>query len=69
MGLIKLLQLATTRKDYAITVLHNLQITTAHVKRRQSLRVLTSRCFLAVFSSRQSLSELSSTSDTASHNY
>jgi hypothetical protein len=41
------LRLLTTSKDYALTLLHTLQITTGHTKCSQSVTVFTSRCLIA----------------------
>jgi hypothetical protein len=47
-GFIELLQLVSTSKDYALTVLHTSQITAGHSKPSQSATVFTNRCLIAV---------------------
>jgi hypothetical protein len=46
-GFIDLLQLITTSKDYAVTVLHLSQITIGHTRSSQSVAVFTSCCLVA----------------------
>jgi hypothetical protein len=46
-GLIELLQLLTTNKDNAVTVLHTSQITIGHSRSSQSVVVFTSSCLVA----------------------
>jgi hypothetical protein len=46
-GFVEILQLVTTSKDYALTVLHTSQITIIHTRFSQSVTVLTSRCLVA----------------------
>jgi hypothetical protein len=40
------LQLVTTNKDYALSVLHTSRITTGHAKSSQSATVFNSRCLV-----------------------
>jgi hypothetical protein len=54
-GFIELLQLVTTSKDYALTVLHTSQITIGHTRSSQSVRVFTIRCLLAASKGGRSL--------------
>jgi hypothetical protein len=49
-GFNELLQLVTTSKDYAVTVLHTSQITIEHTRSSQSVAVFTSRCSIAASS-------------------
>jgi hypothetical protein len=49
-GLIELLQLVTTSKDYALTVRHASQITTGHAVSSQSVTLFTRRCLVAASS-------------------
>jgi hypothetical protein len=46
MGFIEPLQLVTTSKDYALTVLHISQIPIGHTRSSQSVTVFTSRCLV-----------------------
>jgi hypothetical protein len=46
-GFIELLQLVTTSKDYAPTVLQTSHITIGHTRSSQSVRIFTSRCLIA----------------------
>jgi hypothetical protein len=45
--LIELLQLVTTSKDSAITVLHTSPVTIGHTRSSQPVTVFTSRCLVA----------------------
>jgi hypothetical protein len=54
MGFIEFLQLVTTSTDYALTVLHTLQITIRHTRSSQSVTVFTSRCLVAAFNGERS---------------
>jgi hypothetical protein len=44
---IELLKVVTTRKDYALTVIHTSQITIGHTRSSQSVTVFTSHCLVA----------------------
>jgi hypothetical protein len=44
---IELLQLVTTSKDYAVTILHTSQITIGHTRSSHSATVFTSHCLVA----------------------
>jgi hypothetical protein len=46
-GFTELLQLKTTSKDYALTVLHTSQITTGCTRSSQSVTVFSSCCLVA----------------------
>jgi hypothetical protein len=45
-GFSELLQLVTTSKDYALTILHTSQITIGHTRSSQSVTVFTSHCLV-----------------------
>jgi hypothetical protein len=47
MGFIEPLQLITTSKDFAFTVLHTTQITVGHTRSSQSVTLFTSCSFVA----------------------
>jgi hypothetical protein len=53
-GFTKFLQLITTSKSYALTVLHTSQITVGHTRSSQSIRVFTSHCLVAASNSGRS---------------
>jgi hypothetical protein len=44
---IEILQLATTSRDYALTVLYTLQVTIGHTWSSQSITVFTRRCLVS----------------------
>jgi hypothetical protein len=46
---IELLQLVTTSKAYAVTVLQTSQITVGHTRSSQSVTIFTSRCVVGTF--------------------
>jgi hypothetical protein len=48
-GFVEHLQLVTTSKYYALTVLHTSQISIGHTRSSQSVTVFTSRCLAAAF--------------------
>jgi hypothetical protein len=54
-GFIELLQLATRNEDYALTVLHVLQITVGHTMCPQYVAVFTSRRLVAASNGRRAL--------------
>jgi hypothetical protein len=57
-GFIEVLQLVTTSKDYAFTVLHTSQITIGHIRSPQSVTVFTSRCLPVASKGGRSLSSV-----------
>jgi hypothetical protein len=48
-GFLEILQLVTTSKDYALTVLHQTQITIRHTRSSRSVTVFTNRCLVTAF--------------------
>jgi hypothetical protein len=56
LGFIELLQLVTTSKGYALTVLHTSQITIGHIRSSQSVTDFYCRCLVAASNGGRSLS-------------
>lgn len=55
-GSVELLQIVTTSKDYAFTVIHISQITIGHTRSSKFVIVFISRCSVAAPSGERSLS-------------